>query len=486
MKKYFLLVLAIILFLNACSPAATQVIPSSLSSTETPSATSTLTATATQIPSTATITPLPTIPTFTPTFDVRTIVTVTPAPKAECPKENPYLIPDFNNCKGGVCSIPDSETILKYLNSGGTLDKTKYLGDVADFTGNRVKGLLAYTDSGSFNIYGCIDGKYQVLQEFKGTQRTPYLDYVGDLNGDGIPELIVSNYERHAFNSIQIFEWSGNTFTSLIDTEFVDAQGKTQKYDWLGGTPLSYKIINNQNGGKEIVAVDQASLYLDPAFWPGGLPWRDETITLKWNGENFIIASEEYSPPQYRFQAVQDADRYTLRQAYDRALYLYRTAIFSDKLDWWSKERKEYERYNALNSYFDKMARGPGIIQTVTPTPFPTMSLVTPDLTEYPRLAAYAYYRIMLLQFVHGHESDANTIYKTLQQKFGNDQYGRPYAEMATAFWNTYQSTHKMYDGCASAIEYAAEHPEILVPLGSDYHGWQSKMYKPEDVCPFR
>ena len=31
-------------------------------------------------------TPLPTIPTFTPTFDVSTIVTVTPAPKAECPE----------------------------------------------------------------------------------------------------------------------------------------------------------------------------------------------------------------------------------------------------------------------------------------------------------------------------------------------------------------------------------------------------------------
>ncbi|HQU35993.1 MAG TPA: hypothetical protein PLR65_05365 [Anaerolineales bacterium] len=43
-----------------------------------------------------------------------------------------------------------------------------------------------------------------------------------------------------------------------------------------------------------------------------------------------------------------------------------------------------------------------------------------------------------------------------------------------------------MYDGCAAAIQYAVEHPEILIPLGSDYHGWQAKDYKPEDVCPFR
>ncbi|HEX9387848.1 MAG TPA: hypothetical protein VF918_16110, partial [Anaerolineales bacterium] len=60
------------------------------------------------------------------------------------------------------------------------------------------------------------------------------------------------------------------------------------------------------------------------------------------------------------------------------------------------------------------------------------------------------------------------------------------YVEMATAFWDAYQSTHKMYDGCAAAIQYAVEHPEILIPLGSDYHGSQSHTYVPADVCPFR
>ena len=110
----------------------------------------------------------------------------------------------------------------------------------------------------------------------------------------------------------------------------------------------------------------------------------------------------------------------------------------------------------------------------------------TPDPAEYPRLAAYAYYRIMLIHLVQGHDSEATTVYNTLQEKFGNDQYGSPYVEMATAFWEAYQSTHKMYDGCAAAIQYAAEHPDILIPLGSDYHGAQSHIYKPEDVCPFR
>jgi hypothetical protein len=92
----------------------------------------------------------------------------------------------------------------------------------------------------------------------------------------------------------------------------------------------------------------------------------------------------------------------------------------------------------------------------------------------------------MLLHLVQNHEPEATTVYNTLQQKFSNDTYGSPYVEMATAFWNAYQSTHKTYDGCAAAIQYAAEHPEILIPLGSDYHGWQSHTYVPADVCPFR
>lgn len=45
---------------------------------------------------TQTVTPLPTIPAFTPTFDTRTIVTVTPASPAECPKVNSDLQPDLD------------------------------------------------------------------------------------------------------------------------------------------------------------------------------------------------------------------------------------------------------------------------------------------------------------------------------------------------------------------------------------------------------
>jgi tetratricopeptide (TPR) repeat protein len=195
--------------------------------------------------------------------------------------------------------------------------------------------------------------------------------------------------------------------------------------------------------------------------------------------------SDEPSPPTYRFQAIQDADYEVLHGRYEKALNLYHEAIFNDKLEWWSKERHEFEVYTALNSYFEKDSRNYTIFLTMTPTPYPTMATVPPDKTEYPRLAAYAYYRIMLVYFVQGNKAEAETTYETLQQKFADNQYSAPYVEMATSFWNAYQSLQNITIACDAAIEYSIKHPSVLIPLGSDYHGVQSKIYKPEDVCPF-
>jgi hypothetical protein len=211
--------------------------------------------------------------------------------------------------------------------------------------------------------------------------------------------------------------------------------------------------------------------YLVGGLYDYNAPWRQSIYTYMWDGNIFVEQPTEYVQPVYRFQSIQDADVAVIVGKYEKANSLYEEAISKKDLEWWSVERQKYEQAVIDAPWFHE------------PTPFVEP---LPDINEYPRLAAYAYYRIMLLHLVQGNESDASTVYNTLQEKFGNDQYGRPYVEMATEFWKAYQSTHKMYDGCAAAIQYAAEHSEILIPLGSDYHGAQSKIYKPEDVCPFR
>jgi len=200
------------------------------------------------------------------------------------------------------------------------------------------------------------------------------------------------------------------------------------------------------------------------------IPWRNETHIYSWNGTLFTTTQVEYTDPQYCFQTIQDADQNVFYGNYNKALSQYNNAIINKELKAWSPSIQENEIAKAF------------AINGNIPTPTPA----SPDSAEYPRLAAYAYYRIMLLHLAQNHESDATTVYNTLQQKFGSDPYSLPYVEMASTFWEAYQATHKMYDGCAAAIQYSVEHPEILTPLGSDYHGAQSHVYVPADVCPFR
>lgn len=467
MQRIIIGLLINILFLTACGQTTTVTPTAIVHPVEQATSTPSPTATRTLVPSatpTASITPLPTIPTFIPTFDVSTIVTVTPAPKAKCPEEDNSVKLDFEVKQGTADVI---ENIFEYLNKGGSvkailnsLSQGYYPHQIKfeDITGDRSPELVFvhYSDyiSGGFYIFTCSNGKYTLFKN-EVVNWTISIYGVYDMNLNGIPELVIISrgcsstgcYRHH------IMEWDGSTYKNLAPDAVLESV-------------ISGNIVDINNDG-----ILELILHTSPLPHWVYQPWREEVHVFSWNGETFAPQPVKGYQPQYRFQTIQDGDSETILGSYDTALNLYRRAIFLDDLEWWSKERQDYE--NAV-------VQAPWE-QKPTPSVKPAK-----DNTEYPRLAAYAYYRILLLHIVQNHESDAGTVYNTLQQKFGDDPYARPYVEMATAFWEAYQSTRKMYDGCAAAIQYAAEHPEILTPLGSDYHGSQARIYKPEDVCPFR
>jgi hypothetical protein len=269
---------------------------------------------------------------------------------------------------------------------------------------------------------------------------------------------LISYYEPVAVGICSVLlylYWNGSEFVNLIEPREI----------FEGSTDTKIEDVNSDGILEVIIKEDVNGGY---AYFIG-FPWRVSAHIYMWNGEHYAVQDLRYSAPKYRFQALQDAERFVLLEDIDSAIELYNMTITDNRLLPYSRELSEQMEW----LYWHPMS-----IASATEPP--------PDLTEYPRLAAYAYYRIVLLHLVQNHVSDATTVYNTLQQKFSNDQYGHPYVEMATEFWNAYQSTHNMYDGCAAAIEYAAEHPEILTPLGSDYHGSQSHTYAPADVCPFR
>ena len=480
MRKFALLVLSLGLVLAACGPAA-SVPPQPLAATSRtpiPSPTQGLArlATASATPfMTDTPIPLPGVATFTPTLDVRTILTATPAPKAQCPVPNKNLKFVAPAQYQQQAAFDYQGQILDFLHKGGDIQQVyKELRATLGSTSVALKDLtndgvpeLAVAEDGAY-IIGCDpkNASYQVL--FQGYEFDP--DYysifgVQDLNGDGIPEVVL--IDSFKGDAIFIVEWNGQEFRDLVPA--ID-NVSTPPANWVPADHTTDTELTDldHNGTIELL-------------WKGGVEWpwqdyahvksyyREETHVYSWNGQYFIAWPVSYASPVYRFQAIQDADQAVLQGSYATALSLYQDAIFSDKLDSWSPDREQQLQYRLET-----------LSGTATPTAFPE------DITEYPRLAAYAYYRMAILHLELGETSAAQIQYTTLQQKFPASSPGHPYAEMAAGFWGAYQKTQKMYDGCAAAIQYAAQHPEILTPLGSDYHGSQSHLYVPADVCPFR
>lgn len=476
MKPLLTALLIGIFFLTACggTPLQTQTAPASVSNnlTSTPSPTPTRTLIPSATP-TASVTPLPTIPTFTPTFDVSTIVTVTPAPKAECPKENPSLMPSFPIRTDENYFLENSAEILQYLNDGGELKKAverlkktapSYSPPIIeDVTGDKIPELVFvdYAVEPKLHVFSCADGQYRNISPDISDDLTGYSTaiqaMVNDPNQNGITDilLITSCSRALGCTSLFILEWNGSEFTNLTEPREI----------YVGGADIKVQDVNNDGILEIIIEEGRGGDY----EYFMGFPRRVSTHIYMWNGNKYALQNIRYAEPEYQFQAIQDADQYVLLKNYDLSLNLYEMAITDNNLLPYSRE---------LSKHMEWLFWNPMSIASATEP--------APDSTEYPRLAAYAYYRIMLLHLVQGQEAEASTTYNTLQQKFGNDPYARPYAEMATAFWEAYHSMQRMYDGCAAAIQYAVEHPEILTPLGSNYHGSQARIYKPEDVCPFR
>jgi len=405
------------------------------------------------------------------TFVPENAVTRTPAAPAVCPAEDPDLVPpDLEQYANEVLL---TEAILTFLNAGGKFPIASVT--LADLTDDGVDEVLLVTKApsdswiaGILFILGCDRGAYQVLT----TIRTKYEYYpkifaITDMNLDGVPELVIEQITCHYCTGVWVYEWDGQRFQSLV-RHWEIFNNKLTYQDSAETTGRGQTEVKDTDGNGTIEVV----LRTVPTSHPDAIeygPWRSEIQTFMWDGQYFSLHSVRYSPPEYRFQAVQDGDRVSLDGDFDAALAFYQSAIFSDTLKSWSTAIGEQiiDQYRAS-------WRG-----TPTPTPLP------PDPIEYDQLAAYARYRIMILHLLEGQPESAQIVYDTLLQKFPLGNAGYPYAEMATLFWSEYQSSQDIGLACSSAVAYAAAHPEILAPLtGPEFSAW-NRIYKPSDVCPF-
>ena len=237
MKKLVIGIISFVWFVNACAPA-TQSAPIPLidDSTATPSPIPT--ATQTSLPTetqTESITPLPTIPTFTPTFDARTVVTVTPAPKAECPKEDNSLKLNF---RFDDYSVDADQEIAEFLNSGGAMklivsELSRVYGQhsyrFTDITNDGIPDLIfdgfrqLYD---TFFILWCQDGRYSIFsgENDMGVSMGNTIYEIVDMNKNGLPEIVIYKRGCTGGGCYRFFvgEWNSETYVNLAPELYLD------------------------------------------------------------------------------------------------------------------------------------------------------------------------------------------------------------------------------------------------------------------------
>lgn len=415
----------------------------------------------------------------TPTYSLLPLRTNTSAPPALCPETSSQDAPppSFLHSDEFFFSgyLERQDDVIGYLNTFGPQpivyqeERQAQLGGYEspvlwqDLTNDGVPEFALRTRT--FDIFGCYQGNYITFfsQPTIDAYLTPYkLVNWADNNRNGLPELtFLSGFETQGGRSYEVFEWDGNEFQSLIPNEpyqpylSLHAKNSGIEYRDLDGDYI-----------KELIATVGIPVW---EIYYSGLPWRNESRYFRWNGVHYVYAWNEYDPPEYRFQAVQDADLATERGNYERAIELYREAIFSDLLEWWSPERRTY--YQVLF--------GAELAMESTPTP------IAPETNEYYQLSAYARFRILVLYTFLGWDQEARIIFDEMLEKYPLENPGFPYIEMAKAFIEEYEDAGQINLACSRAIDYATSHPEVLIPLGSEYHGWQSHIYAAQDVCIF-
>ena len=491
-----------LLILSACASPVVNVAPSTQTSIRPIVSITTTSQPTNQVQSSRTTQPSKTpttTPSVTPTFNVKSVITLTPAAAEKCPASANVPIPDLSvdPNSNSFLFFPYEKRVLEFLNSGGNpsdllvkLRQTWKRTEV--FTKNEV--IKDLTDDGvpeiliipsELFIIGCVGGKFQTLMMhqneapgFNGIEQQ--LVDIQDLNLNGIPEVVFASFGCGGMGAgqcldVYIYEWNGTEFKTLIPIW----EGYEVGVSMVGGRLTEYlpdsklQDIDN-NGTLELILTGDIpnSWYLEYFMHQ---PWRDKSEIYMWNGQHFVLYKTEFSTPTYRYQAIQDGDRATLHNEYEKALALYQDAIFSDNLLGWSSAHKE--RFTSLHQYnWDPDFQ-------LTPTPV----IPYDDPKEYPNLAAYARYRIMLLHVLQGNLPEAKVVFDTLQENFPMGSPGHEFALMAKAFWEEYQINSNLDAACQKAIIYATSRLGILNILGGDYHNsWQDITYQPNDICPFK
>ncbi|MBI9051768.1 MAG: hypothetical protein JEZ00_20265 [Anaerolineaceae bacterium] len=523
-NTWFIVVIIIALLmmlLFACRSAAPQPTPVPASDTPSPSPSLTMTQSKTPRPTRTlkpTSTPKPTenrpqpvdlLADFfaepSPTFDAELAVTKTPSAPQQCPAGNPELVFDpelifpsydeFRSEDSGLNMREKQKYLLDYLNNGGDVEPVlqmcqKYESNgstyCGDLTGDGLPEIMLRIDDfafqGDYYIFGCLDGAYEEIYTAEEFSVFREILRVVDMNLDGIPEVVLKMVPDHGFSywaNYEILSWNARTMISQVSQsgfeqihlnadvypDGISVSGLGEGYD---ATVDQWQIKDiDHNGTLEFIVQGGLETHYYYDLFEPSLPY---ILTMMWNGEGFVVQDVEIGVPQYRFQAVQNGDAYTLLHQYDQARQSYMAAVNDPSLEWWTAEKSE--QVVIINGYHDE--------DFITPTPSPE------DTDERPNLAAYAQYRLILLDVLEGDLERAEQDYAAMQEAYTAGQAGSVYVDFAGVFLEEYQQSRDVTQACQVALDDGADHKkELLRYFGKEQAFVSRLVYELEDLCPF-
>ena len=373
--------------------------------------------------------------------------------------------------------------ILDYLNNFGVeaLKPHNEYGTFkfADLTNDGLDEIILYQGYHGMDIIGCQAGKYQIIYGVLFWGAWPGgVELIADVNHDGTNEIVINQgYASQGGHTYEVDEWDGREFRNIVE------QRESSDNQWFGNLSVNatgrieFKDLNG-DGIQELIL--HQGIQLIGEVWYDFGPWRDATDTYSWNGSQYVFVNEEWSTPEYRFQATQDGDRLFKKGDYDKALGMYQLAITSPTLKWWGNAIREY---NQTTEY-------------MTPAEAALVPYPPEDKNAYAALSAYAYFRIMLLYLVQGHEAEARDVYNIIERRDMSAESYEAFGLLAQSFWDEYLNSKNLASPCQKAITFTTDHQTAILQylgnmsnsnLGNGiFYGEQSLTYEPEDVCPVK
>jgi len=333
------------------------------------------------------------------------------------------------------------DAVARFLSDGGTVDNLEMtlrdrwniLGDQGivrsdiDLTGEGTPEIvLTYTtpdEGGVLLIDGCIDGRYLTRYQAALGGDTPQLLNVGDMNFNGIPELLFTSRDC--------------TAACVYHTQMVTWNPERGRFiNLLGGAITSDTIPTVQDIDND--QVSEVIIRFDSSGDAQTGPLRTGYTVYDWNGIGYVQSITQLNAPRFRIQVIQEADAAFATENMDDAISLYSLALDPSLENWYND-----------------------------------------DATT---LYAYALYRLLVAYAFTESGQQLDTL-QTIQTSFPDPTTAPPYVQMSLDFWDALQVTNNLHSACLKAQETILSHPDALNLLNR--YGSRSPTYAAADLCPF-